>query len=333
MVKYVAWAIAVQSALLTTCAVGQGHSDVAFSYVEGKIDVEPPNGSTDHVFESNFPTSGIEQQLATLPGFASETDVDLGIGAGDEIVYNVLEDLLYWDGTQFTEPPEDSIVRIANRPPSVPETLIGADTGEQSGSVSPPLNRIGAADDQGEFHVDLRWSLEPNDHPALPDPARFGAYGVKLTLSTSNASIEDSDPLLFAFNFGLNALAFEEAIDQFASLLTQGPLPGDFNGDGTVGPGDYSVWRNNLGSPEDPSILSGNGDGGVVGVSDYELWKKHFGSSSISSPGAGTVTIPEPSAGLLALVAMVGGCLLSGGPLGSRSRFFPPTQCKELPMV
>ena len=93
MVKYVAWAIAVQSALLTTCAVGQGHSDVAFSYVEGKIDVEPPNGSTDRVFESNFPTSGIEQQLATLPGFASETDVGLGIGAGDEIVYNYNFDL------------------------------------------------------------------------------------------------------------------------------------------------------------------------------------------------------------------------------------------------
>ena len=76
----------------------QGHTDVLFSYVDGKIDVQPPPGSDVLVFESEFLTSGIDQQIATLPGFASELDVGLGIGGGDEIIYNVLDDLLFWTG-------------------------------------------------------------------------------------------------------------------------------------------------------------------------------------------------------------------------------------------
>ncbi|QDU57238.1 PEP-CTERM sorting domain-containing protein [Aeoliella mucimassa] len=81
---------------------------------------------------------------------------------------------------------------------------------------------------------------------------------------------------------------------------------GDYNDDGTVDLGDYTVWRDNLGSsislPNDPTP-------GVVDISDYNRWKSYFGT--VSGTLAASQAVPEPSsvvllgslAGLLAVVA------------------------------
>lgn len=54
-------------------------------------------------------------------------------------------------------------------------------------------------------------------------------------------------------------------------------LPGDYNGDSTVGLADYTIWRNTLGStPASFSLADGNGDG-VTDASDYQVWKYHLG--------------------------------------------------------
>ena len=153
-----------------------GHRDTAFFYADGHIVIEAgPHGM---VFGSEFPTEGIEQQFATLPGFASEMDQGHGIGPGDEIVYHVLDDLIYWDGGLFAEPAEMVQIRVRNNPPTVPDTFIHSTSGEQPGGSLPPRNRIGKADAGGEFHVDLQWFLEPLGLPGeLPLPP-VGAYGV-----------------------------------------------------------------------------------------------------------------------------------------------------------
>ena len=86
-------------------------------------------------------------------------------------------------------------------------------------------------------------------------------------------------------------------------------LVGDFNGDGSVGSADYTVWRNSLGETVDHGTLAdANGDG-VVDTADYESWKTHFGSS-ISTNGSGshsgaTATVPEPAAVVLACSAVL----------------------------
>ncbi|MEQ8848745.1 hypothetical protein [Botrimarina sp.] len=105
---------------------------------------------------------------------------------------------------------------------------------------------------------------------------------------------------------------------QFALVASS---DGDFNGDGLVNAADYTVWRDNLGAPDD-SVLGGNGDG-VDGVTqaDYQVWADNYGAT----PGLGgelltgkvvygpvvafgsSAAVPEPSTLLLAVFALVAG--------------------------
>ncbi len=83
-------------------------------------------------------------------------------------------------------------------------------------------------------------------------------------------------------------------------------LPGDFNGDQTVNLADYTVWRDNLGGPDQGIYLNGAGDGSpLIGMGDYQLWKASFGNS-VGPALASSTAIPTPSSQgclLLCLVA------------------------------
>lgn len=94
-------------------------------------------------------------------------------------------------------------------------------------------------------------------------------------------------------------------------------LLGDFNDDGIVDAADYTVWRDNLGAPNE-SALNGNGDGiGGVDQADYALWKSNFGTASASSTSQLASTVPEPS--MLLLLVFCGILLSSMRLIYSRS--------------
>jgi len=197
---------------------GHGHSDVEFQYVDNTIDVE--FGDEGAVFESEFATEGADLQFAGEPGFASELEEGMGIGAGDQIVYNVLSDLMYWNGS-FQPAPNNAQIRVLNVPPSpvVPDTIIGAGTGIQMGSFDPALNRIGGAEADGDFHNDLDFLLEPKGDTA--DESMFGAYGFLISLSTDADGISDSEPFAMVFNFGMEEEMFEQGVAAFASAVPE----------------------------------------------------------------------------------------------------------------
>jgi probable HAF family extracellular repeat protein len=68
-------------------------------------------------------------------------------------------------------------------------------------------------------------------------------------------------------------------------------LPGDYDGNGSVSPGDYDVWRANFGS----SNLAADGNGnGVVDAADYVVWRRSLGvtASAAQSP-VQNATVPE----------------------------------------
>ncbi len=90
----------------------------------------------------------------------------------------------------------------------------------------------------------------------------------------------------------------------YSTILPDFGLAGDFNGDGMVDLGDYSVWRDNLGASTEAAI-NNNGNGGGVTSADYLLWKNNLGMTSaslIASFDSGVV--PEPSSGWLAIAAV-----------------------------
>ena len=84
-------------------------------------------------------------------------------------------------------------------------------------------------------------------------------------------------------------------------------LAGDYSGNGTVGPEDYSLWKANFGST---TMLAADGNGdGIVNAADYTVWRNNLGATL---PGAGSAgaspshaTVPEPSSMFLLIFAAI----------------------------
>lgn len=69
---------------------------------------------------------------------------------------------------------------------------------------------------------------------------------------------------------------------------------GDFNGDGHVDAADYTLWRDNLGDP-DESAINNNGDGGGITAADYSVWRTAYGASyGVGEGGLAAGAVPEP---------------------------------------
>jgi hypothetical protein len=79
-------------------------------------------------------------------------------------------------------------------------------------------------------------------------------------------------------------------------------LAGDYNGNGIVDAADYTVWRDNLGSPA--GTLPNDTDGGAIGSAQYATWKANFGMALTSSGFASSASVPEPATALLMTLAL-----------------------------
>jgi len=84
-------------------------------------------------------------------------------------------------------------------------------------------------------------------------------------------------------------------------------LVGDYNDDGQVDAGDYTVWRNHLGQTftltnENPAAATP----GVVDAEDFAFWKAHFGEIAGSGPGAGAnAAVPEATSRVLLMTVVL----------------------------
>ena len=73
----------------------------------------------------------------------------------------------------------------------------------------------------------------------------------------------------------INGPVTDQAVVQ---VVTNGALPGDYNGNGVVDAADYTVWRDSLNST---AVLGADGDGDHrVDQDDYEVLKANFGSDT-----------------------------------------------------
>jgi hypothetical protein len=75
-------------------------------------------------------------------------------------------------------------------------------------------------------------------------------------------------------------------------------LPGDYDGNGSVGTEDHTIWRTNFSS----NNLDADGNGnGIVDAADYVVWRRFAGTTLGSSTGGFEVgpMVPEPASLLL----------------------------------
>lgn len=92
-------------------------------------------------------------------------------------------------------------------------------------------------------------------------------------------------------------------------------LPGDYNQNGTVDAADYTLWRDNLGSPTSLP----NDDTPGVAQDDYERWKSRVGQTGAG--GGQLSAVPEPSGFLLLLAALPAVFLRSPATVAIWARF------------
>jgi hypothetical protein len=108
-------------------------------------------------------------------------------------------------------------------------------------------------------------------------------------------------------NTQLGAEALASAITTIVRTNATAPAnSADYNLNGIVDAADYVVWRKTLGNPAVPpgSGADGNADG-TMNAPDYTLWRSHFGNPMGAGASLSTSTVPEPSSGLLLIIAAV----------------------------
>jgi MYXO-CTERM domain-containing protein len=90
------------------------------------------------------------------------------------------------------------------------------------------------------------------------------------------------------------------------TLLLRYTVWGDANLDGTVTTSDFTALASHFGSPTQAWSDGDFNYDGVVNAIDFNMLASNFGQTLLASPDLGTV-VPEPSAALLALVAIGAG--------------------------
>jgi hypothetical protein len=70
------------------------------------------------------------------------------------------------------------------------------------------------------------------------------------------------------------------------------PLLGDYDGGGSVGPEDYTLWKDTFGATSGDLRADGNQDV-VVNAPDYTVWRDHL--PDVGSGDASATALPEPA--------------------------------------
>jgi hypothetical protein len=118
------------------------------------------------------------------PGFDA---ADGTFSAGNQVRFDFVQQLLYWNGTVLAAPTADVTVSLGGNT----RTISGADTAGLQGFIE------ATAGSNGGFHQDLNWSL--------PATAPDGLYGVVLTLGpqAGTTGFAASDSFLIGFQKGV----------------------------------------------------------------------------------------------------------------------------------
>ncbi len=121
-------------------------------------------------------------------------------------------------------------------------------------------------------------------------------YTSNFAPATSPYTADGVTAALWHFDDGPGSTYFADASANTNDLVgyngatIYGAMPGDYDGNGSVGPEDYDVWKANFGTSD--AAADGNGNG-TVDAADYTVWRDNFAAGSGSLVG---IVVPEPTA-------------------------------------
>lgn len=194
-------AVAASVALPSAVQAGGPHAgDIELEIEDGRLVTH--NG---RYFESELDGTAPGPYTSEAPGFDSLPGL---LPEGAEIGFNVLQSLLFWNGTALTTPGGGvGLSLIYGGSSTVVTQSSGFQNGFSLGGGGVDVNENYV----GDFHKHFDFSLSG----AAPD----GAYGVLLTLTPLNTqAFTASDPFLLVFNRGLEPAAFEAGVDAMVQV-------------------------------------------------------------------------------------------------------------------
>lgn len=119
-------------------------------------------------------------------------------------------------------------------------------------------------------------------------------------LSVSDTIFEETQQEVRFAVLDINAIEAIGEIDVPPPVLS-----GDYNFDGKVDAADFTVWRDSKGAMGAGLPADGNGDG-VIDLFDKVIWASNYGAMAPSPAMSSSAAVPEPTAVLLAGLAVAG---------------------------
>ncbi len=163
---------------------------------------------------------------------------------------------------------------------------VGLSKDENEQLASGQLHIAGAADLAGSLKINLTDGYIPSEGDMF-EILSAGDVSGTVTLASP-------PPLPGTLEWAVNVTPTSVLLSVIDPLASQ-PLLGDYNNDGTVNAGDYTVWRNQLGQAGTGLAADGFPDGQIDRV-DYEVWRTHYGQTRGSAAAAGdSPGVPEPA--------------------------------------
>lgn len=202
-IRFTASLLAAAAMAAPALANGDHEGDVEFVIKDGAIVVEP-SGAGLYAFGGEFGEGINPANIADEPGFAAD---DGTLNPGDQIGFNVLASLLYWDGTQFASVPAGHSLEITKAIFSI--TLDGS-SGPQNGFLIGQADANGGMDDHPDYIL---------NGPGAPDGLAVGAYGVWMELTSPQYA--SSNDFIVLLNYGLDEKAFEDGLVAAHALIPE----------------------------------------------------------------------------------------------------------------
>lgn len=232
------------------------------------------------------------------PGIGVSSPVN-GIAIGESLYLNVVEGLLFWDGSAVTETSEAVVIDWPDDggTTAVDFYHVTANTGYQTGMLwgnYQPPGGTGSWDAHGDY------ALESSNPPA-------GIYGVALQLASP--SYINSEPFLLSLVYdplsAFSAADIATGIAELTAALT--PLPtADFDRDTRVDAADLGIWQTHFATGSPVAQVEGDAtDDGIVAGNDFLAWQMQWSAAHTAVGSINTALVPEPSTAAFAVMVAV----------------------------